>query len=117
MTYTPAPLGLRAEPGCDRTTLHVSGEIDMATAKQLRDEAFHWLVLGTGDLHLDMSGVTFADSSAVEVLLVTRARAQAAGAALVLRGVPRAVSRLLELTSTSHVISVESSAGDTSAAA
>jgi len=116
MTYTTAPLGLRAEPGCDRTTLQVTGEIDVASAPQLREEALHWLVLGTGDLYLDLSGVTFADSAAVEVLLATHARAQAAGADVVLCGVPRAVTRLLELTSTKHVFHLASSPSDASAA-
>jgi anti-sigma B factor antagonist len=116
MTYTPASLVFHAEPACDRTVLHVTGEIDMATAPQLRDEANHWLVLGTGDLHLDLSGVTFADSSAVEVLLATRARAQAAGAELILRAVPRAVTRLLGLTSTVHVFHLAPAEDETPAA-
>jgi anti-sigma B factor antagonist len=116
MTYTPAALVFHAEPACDRTVLHVTGEIDMATAPQLRDEANHWQVLGTGDLHLDLSGVTFADSSAVEVLLATRARAQAAGAELVLRAVPRAVTRLLRLTSTTHVFHLAPAEDETPAA-
>ena len=103
MTFTTASLAILADPACDRTTLRVSGEIDLATAPQLRDEAIHWLVLGTGDLHLDLRDVSFADSSAVETLLICRARAQAAGAELVLRAVPRQVTRLLELTSTSHL--------------
>jgi len=115
MTYTTAPLGILADPACDRTTLHVSGEIDLATAPQLRDEAVHWLVLGTGDLHLDLRDVTFADSSAVETLLICQARAKAAGAELVLRAVPRQVSRLLELTSTAHLFRVAAPDDATSA--
>jgi anti-sigma B factor antagonist len=82
----------------------VRGEVDLATAPQLRDAALRALAVGAGNLHLDLAGVTFMDSAGLHVLLATRRRAHLAGGHLALCGTSRCVDRLLELTGTASVL-------------
>ena len=53
---------------------------------------------GASRLVVDMSGVTFCDSSGLGALLDVRRAAGDAGVAMVLRAVSRQVARLLDLT-------------------
>lgn len=50
-------------------SLSVSGEIDMATADSLYDQASALVSTGTRLLELDLSGVTFCDSLGVAALV------------------------------------------------
>lgn len=73
----------------------VEGELDLATASQLRD----FLSKGdrsNGPLELDVAGMSFMDSSGLEVLL-REAAARAAGSPLVLLNVTRPVLRVFEI--------------------
>jgi anti-anti-sigma factor len=88
-------LRLRAtQPTPDVTLIEVEGELDGSTVGRLRE-----LLEGAGDrphVAVDLSGVTFVDSSGIEVLV--RAQKQATGA-LHLLGVGRSrpVNRVLDL--------------------
>jgi anti-anti-sigma factor len=114
VTSTMPSFSVHVQPGCDTTVLTVDGELDLATAPQLLEQSVHWLVLGSGDLHVDLSGVTFADSSAVEVLLEVDERARSCGAQLRLRDPSRALLRILHLTGAAprfeHVSSLDTHA-------
>jgi anti-anti-sigma factor len=55
-----------------RTVLAASGEIDVATAPELVEAAAAVLASGALDVWLDLSEVTFMDSTGVKVLLDTR---------------------------------------------
>lgn len=77
----------------DTGSFVVVGEIDAHTAPCLIDACDACV----GDLVLDLSAVTFVDSSGLRSLLALRERAAANSAQLVLRDPATPVVRLLEL--------------------
>jgi anti-sigma B factor antagonist len=83
------------------TALLMSGEFDLVAAPALRARID--AASGAHGLVLDLSGVTFVDSSALKELLRARQELPARGMRLVLAGVPRPVRRLLDLTGTSEL--------------
>ncbi|MFH9352183.1 STAS domain-containing protein [Kitasatospora sp. NPDC017646] len=73
------------------------GEIDLDTAPHLRREISRALAEHQ-EVVLDLSEVTFMDCSGLGVLVRARNQADRSGRRLVLRGIGRPVTRLLELT-------------------
>ena len=93
-------------PTDECTVVQVSGELDIATAPQLRD---HLLAL-IRDRHrivLELTDVEFMDSSGLEVLLSCHRGAELAGTGLVLRRPSHRVVRLLELSGLTSHFSIE----------
>jgi anti-sigma B factor antagonist len=86
----------------------MSGEVDIESAGELRAAAERVLVsLSPGDrLTMDMSAVTFIDSSGLGALIATRNAAVAAGCTLALLDLPAPVIRLFELTGLSEAFSI-----------
>jgi anti-anti-sigma factor len=81
------------------TVVAVAGELDMATAPELALA----LAAVEGDVTVDLSAATFADPSALRVLLA----ANAAGCRLrVVRRCGSPVARLLALTDTERMLHV-----------
>jgi anti-sigma B factor antagonist len=76
----------------------MSGELDAATAGALHTEVVT-LLESHPDLVLDMSEVTFCDSSGFNALLRIRRRSSEAGGWLALAGPPPQVGQLLALSS------------------
>jgi anti-anti-sigma factor len=98
-------VGEASAPG-GPTVIVLRGELDMAAATAVRrlvDAADR-----TG-LVIDLSTVTFADSSALRELLHARTAVAERGARLVLAAVPQAVRRLLEMTGTAGLFELASS--------
>lgn len=95
---------LRADPGKPRL-ITASGELDFHTGPRLRaclDEA----PLEPGAvLVLDLSGITYCDSTGVSVLVYGYRRANAAGATLALAGAAPAIFRLLTFTGLGRLFS------------
>ncbi|MEU6867705.1 STAS domain-containing protein [Streptomyces sp. NPDC046876] len=89
----------------DKTVVTLAGEIDLDTSSQVT-EATAALPLEGHVLVLDLSGVTFMDSTGLNLLLALRARAQAEGGRLELTGVPRQALHVLELTGTRHLFAL-----------
>jgi anti-anti-sigma factor len=85
--------------------LVVRGEVDMATAPQLRDSVLQRLP-DAQKLLLDLGGVTFMDISGVHVLIASQRRARLLGSHLVLARTSSVVQRLLELTGTAAMFDV-----------
>ncbi|MFE9454930.1 STAS domain-containing protein [Streptomyces sp. NPDC006739] len=72
----------------------VRGEIDLQTCPQLSRAAFV-TPLGGEPLYLDLSGVSFMDSSGLNLLLLLRRRLHAEGGRLAVTGLqPQPVSLL-----------------------
>jgi anti-sigma B factor antagonist len=79
------------------TVLTVGGELDMAGASQL-DEAMTAVRADAPDMVLvDLSRLSFLDSSGIRALLRVQAVCEGTGSRLVLRRVPDHVQRLLTL--------------------
>jgi anti-anti-sigma factor len=75
----------------------VAGEIDASTAPAL-DDALSHLPIGDGPVVLDLSGVSFIDSSGLRVLISLAGRARDEGRSVALRDPSPTVARLLEIT-------------------
>ena len=85
---------------------HVSGEIDMATCGRLRDAITPHL--GPGQrVVLDLSGVTFMDSSCLDVLEQARTTMTEDGGSLVLRNPSRVAHRLLSVAGLTNLFEIE----------
>ena len=86
----------------------VTGDLDIATADQLFREAHDALRAGEGStLVLDLSGVSFLDSSGIGTLVELRNVATDTGGALVLRRPSDRTRRLLEITALDTVFSID----------
>ncbi|MFJ6784427.1 STAS domain-containing protein [Streptomyces yangpuensis] len=92
-------LDLGVAVSTDRTILTVSGELDMDTAPLLTEWA-DAIDLHGQTLVLDLSHVTFIDSSGLNVLLALRRRVGLAGGTLELVGLCEQALHLLDLTGT-----------------
>lgn len=78
-------------------TLAVMGELDLASAPELRRQVTNAAAPGVKRLELDLSAVEFIDAAGLSVLVEMSKVAAASGCALVIRRPSRAVRRLLEL--------------------
>jgi anti-anti-sigma factor len=90
-------------PDIDRAWVHVSGELDIATAPQLEQRLRESRSQGRVAV-LDLSALAFMDSSGVHAIVDACIRArQAGGRLVVLRGPPN-VDRLFTLTGTADYV-------------
>jgi anti-anti-sigma factor len=99
MTLDVAPLYISVESLPNGTTLTVRGEVDIATAKQLRDAVLRHLAAARS-LSLDLEGVAFMDSSGLHALIECQRRAALLGHSLIIARAAPAVDRLLQVTGT-----------------
>jgi len=82
----------------DYALVRVSGEVDIETAPQLSDHAVSAIRDHSAEILLDLSRVTFMDSTGLQLLLSIRERAELAGGGLGLVGVTRPVMKVLNMT-------------------
>lgn len=88
-------------PGITRVTLN--GELDLAAAPRL-DEALSEAARGSVAVILDLSELTFMDSSGLHAIVTARARLAEAACRLVLFRGRRQVRRMFELTGVDRVL-------------
>ena len=84
------------DPDSDRVVIRVKGELDMAATPTLSEA-----ILGQGDvahIHLDLSGVTFLDSSAIGTLVASGREVGERGSRLEIGARSDIVTRVLEIT-------------------
>jgi anti-anti-sigma factor len=86
--------------------LTLDGEFDLAAAPPLRDQLAAARAAGARGVVLDMAEVAFVDSSILRELLRAQSALQADGTPLVLAALRAPVSRLLELTRTTGLLTV-----------
>lgn len=96
----------------DRAVVSVGGEVDLETASQLAEHALDALHQVSPHIVLDITGVTFMDSTGLKVLVTIERRAQLAGGSFVLVGASPPVRRILALTGLDQVFSLQESVGD-----
>lgn len=82
----------------DTPILTVRGEIDVSTAPELRDKLVQVNQQGHSTVVVDLSAVTFLDSTALGVLVSGLKRFRSAGGDLRLVVTGRSVSKVLEIT-------------------
>lgn len=82
----------------DLAVVTVGGEVDLDTASQLGDHALDAVRDVSPHVLLDLTGVTFMDSTGLKVLLSVQRRAELAGGSFGVAGPSRAVRKILALT-------------------
>jgi anti-sigma B factor antagonist len=87
----------RVVPDRDHALVFLAGEIDIATASEIRWRLAGLPELGFASVTLDLRGVTFIDLSGLRAIERARARALARGIRFDVVAEPPAVSRLLRL--------------------
>jgi anti-anti-sigma factor len=93
------------------TVLRIRGELDISTADQLRRAAAPYLA-AEGRLVLDLSQVTFCDSTGLAVLVGFHKRLAAAGGGLELYAPAQRVQHLLTITGLNRVFRVRAADDD-----
>ncbi|GAA2927287.1 MULTISPECIES: STAS domain-containing protein [Streptomyces] len=86
--------------------LHVAGEMDYDQAPELRRQVDQLPLTPGQCLVLDLSGLEFCDSTGITALLAARQHALAAGAGIVLAGVPANLRRVLTLVGLDQVFTL-----------
>ena len=100
------------------SNVRVTGEIDLATATELSQRLNLVIAAGTGDADLDLSDVTFLDSSGLAVLLAARQQLHDKHRRLKVRNPSKPVLRTLELSGAlDEMIDRQQPPGDSSRAA
>jgi anti-sigma B factor antagonist len=99
-------LRIEVVPASGCVTLRLTGEIDLYTAPSVREAALRAISHHDGALHVDLSGVTFMDSTGLEVLLATRRRAELSGGSLQLIDPTPSVLRVLEVTGVDRLFQI-----------
>ena len=77
--------------------IHAQGDIDLATAPELRVAIDAAIQTGPRSLLLDLSKVTFLDSSGIRVLVEAQRRADELGASFAIDGMSPALTRVFEI--------------------
>lgn len=95
-----------SEDAGGRVVVTVSGEVDVSSADALRDELRLLVDEGHTDLVVDLSAVSFMDSTGLGVLVGTLKRVRLAGGRLDLVVDGDRLVRLFELTALDQVFSV-----------
>ena len=86
----------------ERATLHLDGEIDVAAHDQVVLVGKRTLTRCT-TLRVDLSGVTFLDSTGLSALIVLMAEAEVAGASIEFSTPTPRIKRLFELAGVADV--------------
>ncbi len=87
------------------SALRVVGEIDAHSAPEF--SAALASLAGDGDRRVDMSGVSFMDSSGLRVLIEAHQAADASGVRLVVVAPGRVVSRIIEVSGLDDHLNIE----------
>jgi anti-sigma B factor antagonist len=97
---------IEVRPDGDVPVIAVSGEIDVATAPQLR-ETLQGVIAGGGTtIVLDLLGVTFLDSTALGVLVGALKRCREAGGDLQLVVAESRILKIFEITGLTNVFTI-----------
>ncbi|WP_052713491.1 STAS domain-containing protein [Streptomyces katrae] len=105
-TLHPSVVAVVVEPGPQRVLARLRGEIDTEDSDGLRGRLTEALDSSRHGLDVDLSAVTFCDSSGLHILLDLNRRALTAGKTLVLTAASRPVARLLRLSGAEQVLTV-----------
>jgi anti-anti-sigma factor len=87
-----------------RANVRLAGDLDLASARLLTAALEHEIDSGRRYLRLDLSGVSFLDSSGLESLVAAHWMFLERRGTLILLGLTRTARRLVELTGTDRVL-------------
>lgn len=95
---------IAVESDRDAARVTPTGEIDLATAPQLRDQLRGLIATGCPRIVLDLRRVLFLDSNGLHAIIDAHARAQREKRELTLIPGPAAVQRMFEITGTAELL-------------
>jgi anti-anti-sigma factor len=100
-------LGLSVRHHGDRATIHIGGEIDLATCPLLQAIVVDLVDRGCHQLTIDLERVSFLDCAGIRVLVDARRRVQAHGGSVRLVRPRPPVWRVLALTGMTEVFPID----------
>ncbi|WP_329447748.1 STAS domain-containing protein [Streptomyces sp. NBC_01426] len=101
-----SPLTITARDAATGPVLEINGDLDHATAPELR-KALDGLTLAARQLLLlDLAGLEFCDSSGISALPAARNLATEHGADVALAAVPADIARILRVVGLDRVFSI-----------
>lgn len=100
------PLTITIDKREDVTIVHCAGEVDIATAGQLRTEVTDALVDGPGDLVVVLDDVTFLDSLGLGALISAHKRARVLQGTFTIVCTSRPVLRVFSATAMDRVFRI-----------
>jgi anti-sigma B factor antagonist len=89
--------------------VHLQGEVDLASAPQLRRELYDIIDQGHRWIAIDLSNVDFMDSTGLGVLIGVLKRLREGDGSLALAGIKPAVSRVFEITGLDRIFTIHGS--------
>lgn len=93
--------------GPGTTELSIAGEVDLATAPELRQALFDALDAGAVRLTVDMAAVQLIDATGIGALVSAANRAQQTGGVITVRSPSSAVRRVLAAVDLDGVVRIE----------
>jgi len=84
--------------------LVLRGRLDGRAAPDVRQSLHRVVDAGTGEVHVEVSGLVLVDVASLGLLLEAHRRAERAGRCLVLVGVPPPLERMLRVTRLDRVL-------------
>lgn len=98
MNEQPHNLHVDADREPDATIVRLKGEVDLRTSPQLRGAFLDLLDEKPARIILDLTGVSYIDSSGVGTIVELKRRAAKTGSTIVLVGLQPRVQSLFEIT-------------------
>lgn len=98
MTEERHKLEVNSERNEDATVVHLTGEVDLRTSPLLREKLLEMLGGSSGNIVLDLAGVSYVDSSGVGTIVELKRRAMRDKRDVVLVGLQQRVRSLFEIT-------------------
>jgi anti-sigma B factor antagonist len=89
-----------------RSIVVLSGELDLATAPELRERLGLLCQEGENQVTLDLTNLGFVDSTGLSVFVMAFNRAQAGGGSLIIRNPSLPVMRIFEITGLTSVFTI-----------
>ena len=102
-----ADLVVQVEQGPAGTTLRLRGDVDVATVAEARTAFEQATTANPGDVFVDLTDVSFVDSTGLGMFIGWHKSTMAAGRHLRLDCVPSRVSRMLRLTGLDRILDVQ----------
>lgn len=92
--------------GDGRSEVRLVGDLDISTAPLLREGLLRILADGSGDVTLDLSRLSFIDSTGLSVLVGAYKRARESGRTVVLRSPRPSARKVLEISGLDTVFEI-----------
>jgi anti-sigma B factor antagonist len=108
--HPPGGLAVEASRDGDAAVVVLAGEFDLATVESVREALTRAITEPRQRLIVDLSGVTFIDSSGLHAILETQKLCRDAGRTLTIRPGPPNVQQVFDLTNLLDYLPFQSSA-------